>query len=93
MTETQRSATIRLAELLRDYTPGDGHSWETEFEWLKNHHNGKLALLILNILTYGIREPILLGDDGRVWDGHHRIAVAHQLGLDEVPVAYGGGGR
>ncbi len=28
----------------------------------------------------------LLGDDGRVWDGHHRIAVALSLQLDRVPV-------
>jgi hypothetical protein len=84
------SDTMPLADLLRDYTPGDGHSWDDEMQWLKENHNGRLALLTLNILAHGIREPILLGNDGRVWDGHHRIYVAHQLKIQEVPVEYAG---
>lgn len=27
---------------------------------------------------------ILLGDDGRVWDGHHRLIAARRLGMDTV---------
>jgi hypothetical protein len=30
--------------------------------------------------------PILLGNDGRVWDGHHRICAALTLGLQTVRV-------
>lgn len=30
--------------------------------------------------------PILLGSDGRVWDGHHRICIALALGLEYVMV-------
>lgn len=30
--------------------------------------------------------PILLGDDGRVWDGHHRIIIARALGYSFVEV-------
>ena len=33
-----------------------------------------------------IEQPVCLGDDGRVWDGHHRIVAARRLGFAEVPV-------
>lgn len=29
---------------------------------------------------------IVLGNDGRVWDGHHRIVAARRLGFTHVPV-------
>jgi ParB-like chromosome segregation protein Spo0J len=45
----------------------------------------------MSIEKTGIREPILLGNDGRVWDGHHRITAAHQLGIEEVPIKHVGG--
>src|SRR5690606_24415273 len=44
--------------------------------------------LLTRIREEGIREPILLGTDGRVWDGHHRITVAMHLGLESVPVEF-----
>lgn len=33
-----------------------------------------------------IEQPVCLGPDGRVWDGHHRIVAARRLGLTEIPV-------
>jgi len=33
-----------------------------------------------------ITQPVCLGGDGRVWDGHHRIVAAIRLGFDEIPV-------
>lgn len=35
-----------------------------------------------------MKYPILLGTDGRVWDGHHRLCVADMLGLDAVPCEF-----
>lgn len=35
-----------------------------------------------------IKEPILLGDDGRVWDGHHRVCAAMYIGESSVPVEW-----
>ena len=32
-------------------------------------------------------ESPMLGNDGRVWDGHHRIVAAVDLGIDELSVA------
>lgn len=33
-----------------------------------------------------IEQPVCLGADGRVWDGHHRIVAAIRLGFPGVPV-------
>ena len=82
---------MRLTDLMRDYTPGDGHSWDDEMQWIRTNHDAYFTRLETNIGILGIREPILLGDDGRVWDGHHRITAAHQLGLTEVPVEHAKG--
>lgn len=30
--------------------------------------------------------PVLLGSDGRVWDGHHRICLAIEQGVPELMV-------
>ncbi|WP_323986217.1 ParB N-terminal domain-containing protein [Microbacterium plantarum] len=78
--------TISLDLLLRSYRDGDEHGWETEFAWLEEHHPQKIAELMDDIHAVGIQEPILLGSDGRIWDGHHRIYAAHRLGLKRVPV-------
>lgn len=81
-------ARMPLVDLLRDYRDGDEHGWATEFAYLKFNHGAQLADLMVNIVTYGVREPILLGADGRVWDGHHRLCVADTLGLADVPVRH-----
>jgi len=82
--------TIPLADLLRDYTPGDAWDWKTEMGKLKTWFPHNLAKIRNSIQEHGIREPILLGNDGRVWDGHHRITAAHQLGIEHVPIEYAG---
>lgn len=79
---------MRVAELLRDYRDGEEHGWATEFRWIWFEHTQRTTALLLDALHDGIREPILLGDDGRVHDGHHRLAVAVALMLDEVPVIH-----
>jgi hypothetical protein len=33
-----------------------------------------------------ITQPVCLGPDGRVWDGHHRIVAARRLGFTEIPI-------
>lgn len=33
-----------------------------------------------------VEQPVCLGSDGRVWDGHHRIVAAHRLGFETIPV-------
>lgn len=77
-----------LADLLRDYQDGDERGWPMEFYLLRGTHWAALRHLVESIKAEGIRTPILLGNDGRVWDGHHRLCVADMLGLDEVPVKF-----
>lgn len=37
-------------------------------------------------LLVSISNEGLLGNDGRVWDGHHRIVIAWWLGYEAIPV-------
>lgn len=80
--------TMDLLELMANYSDGDGHGWDTEFEFLAANHADRLWTLRTAIERDGIREPILLGNDGRVWDGHHRLWVAADLGMTSVPVRH-----
>lgn len=82
------STTMPLADVLRDYRDGDEIGWAEEFNYLRAspEHRDRLGRLPLSVVEHGIREPILLGYDGRVWDGHHRLCVADALGIAEVPV-------
>lgn len=76
---------MRLSDLLRDYSDGDGHGWDVEFAYLRRDHASRIDDLARDVLLNGIREPVLLGDDGRVWDGHHRLCVADELGIVDIP--------
>ncbi len=71
------------------YRPGDEHSWADEFAWLLRNHGPRLADLLEDVKdAQGFRESIKVGRDGRVWDGHHRVLVAHLAHLMvEVEVA------
>ena len=80
---------VRLDHLLGVYAVGSGNwPWTEEYDNLIDQPDTQK--LLERIRDEGIREPILLGTDGRVWDGHHRIVVAMHLGLDSVPVEFAG---
>lgn len=74
------------ADILTDYQPGDEHGWATEFAYLATRHDSRLRMLRKSIEKRGIRRPLLLGNDGRLWDGHHRLLIAVGLGIEFVPV-------
>lgn len=80
-----------LVELFATVKDGDEHGWDVEFEYLRTNHGARIRALVGSILRTGIRKPILIGDDGRVWDGHHRLYAAHVLGFKQVPVEYARG--
>jgi hypothetical protein len=87
--------TLRTAYVLEHWCPGSG-DWEWAAEWadiVQADCGMSLAGLIGDIAVNGIKEPLLLGDDGRVWDGHHRLMVARLLGIQEIAVEYGHGGQ
>lgn len=85
------SEQMPLSDLLANYRDGDEHGWATEFDFLLREHGDRLRTLLLDVEQNGILEPILLGNDGRVWDGHHRLFVALHLKMTHVPVRHGGG--
>jgi hypothetical protein len=80
--------TIHVDELMKRYRPGSSDwSWAEEFVDIIDHDWEKIYILLHKIKRSGFLTPVLLGNDGRIWDGHHRILVAHILSLD-VPVEY-----
>jgi hypothetical protein len=58
---------------------GDEIGWDEELQWLWTEHRTELLELMDSVLADGFREPIFVGNDGRLWDGHHRLAVALAL--------------
>lgn len=84
------SHTVPLDSLLAVVRDGDEHGWRVEFDLLWETQQGYMDLLATSIQETGMHTPILIGSDGRVWDGHHRLAVAHKLGLAEVPIKWVG---
>lgn len=64
----------------RDWT------WEDERDDLLYNDFGRLAHIAQSLLSEGQWDPITIGSDGRVWDGHHRIVVAMVLGIPELLV-------
>lgn len=79
------SAQMHLSDLLAEYEDGNDIGWPAEFAWLWTEHAEQMVTLVQDIAAHGIREPVLLGPDGSIWDGHHRIAAAVALGLDVIP--------
>ncbi len=75
-----------LAELFTSYRDGQEIGWEVEFAELREREGAYLERLAASIHKNGMHTPILLGKDGRIWDGHHRLYVARLLGMATVPV-------
>ncbi|RBY82698.1 ParB N-terminal domain-containing protein [Blastococcus sp. TF02A-26] len=78
-----------LAQLLAQYGPGSygpPWSWDDEVRDLVDQDPSYQRELEAELLAQGVREPVLLGPDGRVWDGHHRVVAAIRLGLPDLPV-------
>lgn len=88
-----RGQTLSVATILARWRPGsEDWDWPSEFAYLQEYDSHIIARLIRDIAKNGVLDPLLLGDDGRVWDGHHRLLVARILGITELPVEYGHGG-
>ncbi|MFD9192957.1 ParB N-terminal domain-containing protein [Streptomyces phaeochromogenes] len=78
-----------LARILTEVRCGSQDwTWDEEWADLDRRHaeTGYLAKLEQDIRTNGITMPVLIGTDGRLWDGHHRLRIAVRLGLGYVPV-------
>lgn len=79
--------TVRLDHLLGVYRVGSSDwSWQDEYDIL--YESDYQRQLTDQIRENGITEPIMLGNDGRVWDGHHRVCAAMHIGIDSIPVEW-----
>ena len=84
-----------IAHILTFWTPGsrdDDWTWNDEYRDLIT--KPETRYIHRQIAQRGIgfadqTDPVLLGDDGRVWDGHHRIILAVEYGVHELMVAFG----
>lgn len=75
----------KLEDILATYRDGDEGGWDNEFQWLLDNHAEKIADLLRDVRENGFKHPIILGTDGRVWDGHHRLLVARILNVKDIP--------
>ena len=81
---------VKPRSIMHVFDPGDEESWIKTFRQIEYMHRGSsyLSDLMYSIQTEGMKEPILLGNDGRIWDGHHRLYIADQLKLESIPVLF-----
>lgn len=90
------SEPIPTSDLLALYAPGSyppPWSWDDEERDIlarvclccdqPGHY--QLALEV-HLREHGLTQGVCLGDDGRVWDGHHRIVAARRLGIELIPL-------
>lgn len=86
----EQGGTLRdmdLDDLMAGWRVGSGDwGWAREFKAIRTTNRGRLDMLATSIQEAGMHTPILLGSDGRVWDGHHRVCAALMLGMKTVPV-------
>ncbi|MER6534345.1 hypothetical protein ABT215_11140 [Streptomyces sp900105755] len=61
-------------------------TWDEEWADLDEYHAARLAWLETEIRANGITSPVLIGSDGRLWDGHHRLRIAVRADIGYVPV-------
>lgn len=72
--------------IIGEVRPGDDHSWAAEFKFLWTNDQHRMLELMASITKEGVCEPVVIGSDGRLWDGHHRLAVAIALQLGPIGV-------
>lgn len=82
----------------RDILQRQGCCASGECAWPERHIEHEVSGSYQLALEVHIRETgvvpfsegneILLGHDGRVWDGHHRIVAARRLGIESLPVEF-----
>lgn len=89
--DPQHVKIVSTKSVLDLFMPGDADAWFDSFKKIQELHQADDYLLSLreSILVGGIRNPIVLGSDGCVWDGHHRLCIATgALVLTKVPVIF-----
>jgi ParB-like chromosome segregation protein Spo0J len=62
-------------------------SWTWTNEIDEQVNRSEMNEMLRSVKEEGVKDPVLLGSDGRVWDGHYRI-IAAMLLHRSVPVEY-----
>lgn len=81
-----------LAQIVAFWRPGSREwTWAEEYHDLMTRDGSRTAAILRRVGSEGIgfiddAAPVLLGNDGRVWDGHHRICIALAEGIPELMV-------
>lgn len=81
-----------VAQIIAFWRPGSHEwSWAEEYTDLMGRHAYTTGRIRDRVKEEGIgfidhAAPVLLGTDGRVWDGHHRICIAIEQGITEMAV-------
>lgn len=86
--EIPKDFDLPLATVTSRYRDGDEHGWDTEFGIIHREFPADLLGIRRSMEAEGQMNPVLLGSDGRVWDGHKRLAAATDLGWKTVKVTY-----
>ena len=74
-----------VSQIITFWRPGSAeHSWADEYA--DAMAQDRTAEIYKRVDSEGIAfmdrvAPVLLGNDGRIWDGHHRICIAIQRGI------------
>lgn len=83
---------LPLAQILTFWKPGSGDenwTWADEYSELIGQTRTAELSALEGAFPRNLRReehPIMLGNDGRVWDGHHRIVIAIFKGHSLLPV-------
>ncbi len=83
-----RWVMISMSQIVTEWRPGshdEPWSWMDEAHDLWQREPIVMDDLLSDVMRRGIVEPVDLGDDGRVWDGHHRIVIASALMFSRIP--------
>lgn len=89
--DPQHVKIVSTKSVLDLFMPGDADAWFDSFKKIRELHQADDYLLSLreSIQLEGMRDPIVLGSDGCVWDGHHRLSIATgALALSKVPIIF-----
>lgn len=81
MAELVEKSLENIIEVWRPGSHGDDWTWIDEYNDLWTRDKERTWALYDAILKKGFRladdtAPIKLGNDGRVWNGHHRLVIA-----------------
>lgn len=86
-----KSVDLPVDFIMGMWAPGPQYhmlrTWTNVMSHLRDE--GELHLLAAEVLRHGVHDPVVLGGDGRVWDGTRRIVAAYMKGVLTVPASFG----